>query len=184
MRRILIGVALVLLALPAWAQTRDPNWTSCNGHDPDIAIGGCTALIQAGQENTANLAIAYNNRAYAYWAEGLYDLADADLNQAIAIKPDYGLPYFNRGNHYSHRGLNDEAILDYTHYIALVPTDPDGPYGRGVVYERTGQRDKAISDYRATLSLDPNYKGAQDGLKRLGVTSSPSIGPGTLAAPK
>lgn len=61
MRKVFIRLALVLIALPALAQTRDENATKCEGGDPNA----CTVLIQSGQEITTSLAVSYNNRSIA-----------------------------------------------------------------------------------------------------------------------
>ena len=65
MPRALIGLALILVAMPAQAQTGEENAAQCANNDADTRIRGCTALINSGKENQANLAIAYTNRGIA-----------------------------------------------------------------------------------------------------------------------
>jgi tetratricopeptide (TPR) repeat protein len=142
MRRILIGLALVLVALPApaWAQTRDENVARCvsapDPASPDLKIGACTALLQSGQEAANNIPIIYYDRGNGYRKEGLYDQAIADYSQAIALNPNYANAYNNRG----------------------------------IAYEYKNQRDQAIADYRMALKIDPNHQSSLSALKRLGVT--------------
>jgi tetratricopeptide (TPR) repeat protein len=140
MLRILIGLVVGLVALPAWAQTRDENVARCTAAaDPatvDLKIGACTALLQSGQETAINIPIIYYDRGNGYRNKGLYDQAIADYTQAIALKPDKANAYYNRGG----------------------------------AYEEKGQRDQAIADYRMALKLAPNYQLPLDALKRLGVT--------------
>jgi tetratricopeptide (TPR) repeat protein len=152
MRVILIGLALALVAAPAWAQgqRRAPlvapaasaqtpqqgGWCSSFTATHDQKIEGCTALIQSGHETTMGLVIAYNMRGVAYAAKGQYDQAIADYTQVIALKPDYAL-------YYMHRGL---------------------------AYEGKGSRDQAIADFRAALKLDPNFQSPRAELTRLGAT--------------
>jgi lipoprotein NlpI len=122
MRRILIGLVVAFIALPASAQTRDQNVARCNdGSDPDASIAGCTALIQSGQETSAVLAAAYYNRGNSYDGKGLHDQAIADFTQAIAIKPDFSPAYYNRGAAYETKGLRDLAIADYRATLKLDP---------------------------------------------------------------
>jgi len=40
-------------------------------------------------------------------------------------------------------------------------------YNFGIVYEALNEKDKAINFFRAALSLDPDFKAAQEHLKRL-----------------
>src|SRR5208282_6099608 len=106
MRRILIGLALAFLALPAWAQTREQNWAQCtNISNPDASISACTAIIQSGQEMTVNLAIAYKDRAMAYGAKGLHEQEISDAAQAIALNPNDAMPYNSRA--WSYHLLNN-----------------------------------------------------------------------------
>src|ERR1039458_6805669 len=76
-------------AVAAAGQTRDQNWDKCKADDPDTSIAGCTALIQAGQETTADLATVYFDRGIAYRDKKEYDLALQDLDEALKLKPDF-----------------------------------------------------------------------------------------------
>jgi tetratricopeptide (TPR) repeat protein len=87
MRRILLGLALTLAALPAWAQSRDENLAKCQSNNPNNAISGCTALIEAGHETRADLSEIYNNRGVAYFQKRLYTKAKADLDRATSLAP-------------------------------------------------------------------------------------------------
>ena len=88
-RSIVHGVAstllLMLLVTGAAAQsTKLKNVDLCNGVDrtsTEPQIMGCTALIKSGQENSATLVIAYNNRGNAYTSKGEYELAIRDYDE-------------------------------------------------------------------------------------------------------
>jgi tetratricopeptide (TPR) repeat protein len=160
----------VLVAPPVWAQTKYENWEKCLGHDSDLSIAGCTALIHSGQEAPENLAMAYDHRGDSYGMKDLYDQAIPDYNKAIELKPDYAGAYINRGIAYYFKRFFDQAIADFTKGIGLKP-DADYAYTfRGLAYEKLGQRNQAISDYRAALRLNPNSNQSMQGLTRLGVT--------------
>ena len=125
MRGILIGLALVLIALPAWAQGRQDNWRLCADKNPDLSIGGCTAVIQStGQETDAGFAAAYFKRGDAYYSKGLYDQAIADETQAISLKPDLTGAYSHRGLAYEQKGLPDKAVTDYRMALKLAAGHP------------------------------------------------------------
>src|SRR5262249_38751328 len=99
--------ALMLLLLGGEVGAQRPaqnpkfrNVELCNGADrtsPDIQIGGCTALIDAGKETPQTLVIAYNNRGNAYTAKGEYDNAIQDYDQSIKLNPNYARAFNNRG---------------------------------------------------------------------------------------
>ena len=116
MRVLSIFVLTALLGASAilTSQTRDDNWNRCKDRDPDLSIGGCTALIQAGQENDSNLAIVFYNRGNAYEAKGAYDQAIQDYDQAIKLNPSYAIAFNNRGNAYEAKGAYDQAIRTIT----------------------------------------------------------------------
>jgi tetratricopeptide (TPR) repeat protein len=125
MRWISIGLVLALVALPAWAQGRNQNWTSCADKNPDLSIAGCTAVIQStGQEMTEGYAIAYFKRGDAYYRKGLYDRALADETQAISLKPDFADAYGARGQTYEQQGRRDQAIADYRAALRLAADHP------------------------------------------------------------
>src|SRR5271169_1644783 len=103
---VYIFVALGM-AVAAAGQTRDENWTKCKADDPDISIAGCTALIQSGQESTADQASAHYNRGIAHSDKHQPDLALQDLDDAIRLKPDFASALNSRGNAYDAKGQYD-----------------------------------------------------------------------------
>lgn len=58
-------------------------------------------------------AVAYTNRAGAFFYMGLYEEAIADCDKAIRINPDFGLAYNNRGAALEGMGNPDEALQEY-----------------------------------------------------------------------
>jgi tetratricopeptide (TPR) repeat protein len=170
MRRILIALALTLIALPGWAETSDENWAKCVSPDPDTRISGCTALIQSGQLpvdplqfGAPGVAEVYTNRGSAYYAQGLCDQAIADYTKAIALNADLALPYDGRGSAYKAKGLHDQAIADATKAIALEPDCADAYYNRGNAYSDKGLYDQAIADYTKAVALRPDHASAYNG---------------------
>ena len=65
--------------------------------DPDLRIGGCTAVIRSGEYSGKNLAYAYYNRGIAYGKLGDPGRAIEDYDQALRINPRYAIAYYNRG---------------------------------------------------------------------------------------
>jgi tetratricopeptide (TPR) repeat protein len=119
MRRILIVLALMLVAAPAWAQTR-LDYDMCNAKlDPDANISGCGALIEKGETDYA----IYDLRALAYFSKGLYAQAIADFTKVIALDSKNHSYYSLRGFAYEKNGQREQAIADYRLALKLNPRD-------------------------------------------------------------
>jgi tetratricopeptide (TPR) repeat protein len=114
---IVLGVSLI--ALPALAQT---NVQKCVSEDPDVAIAGCTALIQEGGLDTAHMAGVSTIRGNAYSDKEMYDQALADYSKAISLKPD-PVAYDGRALIYSKQGHKDLAIADFKAAQKIDPSD-------------------------------------------------------------
>ena len=81
MRGIFIVLLVAALAARAHAQNAAEQWDQCN--DPsslDAVIKACTEVIDAKREPRDRLAMAFNNRGYAYTRMSQYDRAMADLS--------------------------------------------------------------------------------------------------------
>jgi lipoprotein NlpI len=150
---VLGSVATVANAQPA------PNWQWCANEDnkvsPDLAINGCTAIIQSGKESRKNLAIAFYDRGVAFESKKDHDRAIADYNQALELNSGYAIAYVARGNAWSNKGDLDRALADYDKAIRLDPK-AEAPYNnRARVWRGKGNLDKAIADLTVAIRLDP-----------------------------
>jgi tetratricopeptide (TPR) repeat protein len=168
MRWFLIFVLLtVLTGTTASAQSDEQLWDRCTNQDKqpssDLAIGGCTALIQSGSLNDEHLAIAFSNRGSAYSKKGESDRAIADYNQAIRLDPGYAYAFYNRGSAYADKGEYDRAIADYDQAIRLDPGFTYAFYNRGSAYADKGDYDRAIADHDQVIRLDPGDEYAFNG---------------------
>jgi tetratricopeptide (TPR) repeat protein len=157
MRRILIGLALAALALPAWAQS---NTDKCaTDTDPDAGIRDCTAAIQSGRETTADLAGDYSNRAVFYERKSLYQQAISDKNKSISLDPNDAVPYVGLGNIYNEVGQYDLAVENESKAISLNPSSEDlmaAYLDRGNAYINKNRFDQAIADYDKAISINQN----------------------------
>jgi tetratricopeptide (TPR) repeat protein len=147
------ALASVLLPIAA-AQT--PDAQPCFSHDPDVAIAGCTAMMQSGHETQEHITRAFSNRGGAYLRKRQFDRAIADLDQAIQRDPKYALAFQSRGTAYSLKGQNERAIEDFTQAIRLDPKSAAALYSRGGVYNAQGQYDRAIQDLDQALRMKPD----------------------------
>jgi tetratricopeptide (TPR) repeat protein len=105
----------------------------------------------------------FDNRGLNYAANGDYDRAITDYNEAIRIKPQ---PNFltDRGDSYDFKGDLDRAIADYDRAIALNPGFYLAYNNRGAAYEKKGDVDHAIADYEAALHINPQFDKAAENL--------------------
>jgi tetratricopeptide (TPR) repeat protein len=119
MRGFWIVLALSLIAGPALAQT---NVQKCVSEDPDVAIAGCTALIQEGGLDTAHMVGVSVIRGNAYSDKEMFDQAIADYTKAISLKAD-PVAYSDRGLVYAKQGKKELAVTDFRAALKLDPSD-------------------------------------------------------------
>jgi lipoprotein NlpI len=159
MARFLLTIALgaiCMVPVSGSAQARNDNWNSCNDNNPDLAIDGCTAVIQPGAEKGANLELAYRNRSRAYLGKGEYDKAIADCDAAIHLKPDDFLAFDNRGNAYLDKGEYEKAVADYDTVLRLKPDFVRAYNRRGFANLFAGKFAAAASDLEKGVAQAPS----------------------------
>ena len=108
------------------------------------------------QGNQTISAETYFRRGYASYDLGRYDLAIANYDKAIQLKPDYTDVYINRGSAKFNLGQHFAAISDYDKAIQLKPDLATGYYGRGSAKFNLGQHFAAISDFDKAIQLKPD----------------------------
>jgi tetratricopeptide (TPR) repeat protein len=122
MRRFLTALALTLAAAPALAQTPEQSAAAqCASPHPDLAIAGCTALIQVPKQTDKLLVFAYNNRAWAYHALGKDQDGLRDVNMALILAPKNAPVIETRAEIEEKLGKRDQAIADYRAALKLDP---------------------------------------------------------------
>lgn len=163
MRKAIMVLALLAassVSMPARSQDSSQQWQWCVNKDDefshDLAISGCTAVIQSGQETTENLAIAFSNRGLAYHDLEQFDRAIKDYDQAIRLKPDFVDAYKNRALAHSAKHQHDRVVEDYSQVVRLAPENADAWNGRCWHRAILGQLQAALSDCNESLRLRPN----------------------------
>jgi len=122
MRRILIALTLTLTAAPASAQTPEQSAAAqCASPHPDLAIAGCTALIQTPKQTAKLLVFAYNDRAWAYHALGKDTEGLRDVDMALILAPKNAAIIETRAEIEEKLGKRDPAIADYRAALKLDP---------------------------------------------------------------
>ena len=105
----------------------------------------------------------FDNRGLSYAANGDYDRAIADYNEAIRITPQANF-LTNRGDAYNQKGDYDRAIDDYDRALKLNPGFYLAYNNRGAAYRRKGDLDRAIENYEQALRINPQFDSAAENL--------------------
>lgn len=135
------------------AEKCEKNVTS----NPDLALAGCTALIESGQLSEEDVFKVLLIRGVAYRNKGNYSQAIEDFDKAIRLKPDVAEAFNNRGVAYDYKGDYERAIQDYDQVIKLRPDYAAAFNNRGLVYHEKGEYDRAIQDFDQAIRLKPGY---------------------------
>ena len=128
---------------------------------------------------------AYRLRAQAHYFRKNYDLAIADLSEALPhLGPDDPAVLASalnmRGAAYVKTGAYDRALADLDQAKELLPGEAAPYKNSGLAYEGKGELDKASAAFRMALSLDPApniREEASDGLTRVETRLAAKPGP-------
>jgi Uncharacterized homolog of PrgY (pheromone shutdown protein) len=80
-----------------------------NEEKPDMAIKDFSEAIRL----RANYAVAWHNRANAWYSKGELDKALADINRSLAINPSFAGAYASRANILRLLGNSESAAADF-----------------------------------------------------------------------
>jgi tetratricopeptide (TPR) repeat protein len=156
----LSGVILLIALAGSVGTSRADDRNDCEKLKGLASLEACTAIIEAGTNDVATLAIAYLNRGLEYFDKGHYDQAVSDYSASINLDARNADVYNNRGNAYQAKRDYDRAIGDFDTAIALNPRHALAYNNRGIAYANKGKFDLAITSYDGAIGLDPGYAGA------------------------
>ena len=111
--------------------------------------------------------MAHNNLGIHYHNQGKSGDAIRALQEAVALKPDYGDAYYNLGIAYARKGDLNRAVESYRAAADLEPNDARILHDLGVVYGEAGRFNEAVQELKAALSLRPRYVDAHRSLAAL-----------------
>lgn len=156
--------AAVLIATIATAGAAKLQYLElCNGGDQipaESQIAGCSALLEPGLEKPHTTAMAYNNRAGAYFAKGDFQRAIQDYNESIRINPNSARTFNNRGVVFQKAGDIDRAIEDFDAALRLDPFYVKAMTDRAESFRIKGDYNRALQDLIEIVRIDPKKKGA------------------------
>ena len=158
------------IAREASQAAKDQNW--------DKAIDGFRRAAEKDRKFTASLALAYQQRAYAYANDNRFQDAMNDLNESIKIKPD-PRAYEQRAAIELRINDYDKALADYAEASKLSPGDIKYRNFRAYIYETRGDLQNAMTENDAALKINGKNKEALDRKARLQKIQSQNAMPST-----
>ena len=170
------------IARDAAQAAKDQDWGK--------AIDGFRKAAEMDRKFTANLAIAYEQRAFAYANDQRFQDALNDLSEAIKIKPDDARAYEQRAAIEMRINDYDKALADYAAASKASPGEIRYHNYRAYIYEMRGDLPNAIAENDAALKINSKNKEAVDRKGRLQkiqasmAPQQPSNAPGIPAPPK
>jgi tetratricopeptide (TPR) repeat protein len=144
-------MALLSLLTVGLVEYSNENWNA--------AIASFTDALNQGQ-NQVSAKDVYYYRAQIYMRLDQYDLALSDLNQAIALDPNFAMAYNNLSVLYGVKGDLGLAISNIDRAIALDPENADYHNEKGTLYLAFGQYRESVPYYDQAILLDstePSY---------------------------
>lgn len=146
-KRILSLIAALLLATGLATSARADSATDCFSEDLERRIEGCTALIEQGDQSSADLSYAYAMRALAYSLKGRYEPAIRDYDVAISMKPDFAVALNNRAWALYRWGKASAGLPDVERSLELSPTSAHSLDTRAHIKQALGDAKAALRDY-------------------------------------
>lgn len=149
-------VVSLVLAGSAGAQTLQQYLSQCSSGNDELAIRGCSVLIQSSWLSRQNKAVAYVTRGNVFARQGDLEGAIDDFTKATRRNSRSLAAYYNRGNAYFALKDFDQAIADFSRAISLQPDHVLSYNNRGNAYLAKGDTERAIAEYNKALEIDPN----------------------------
>ena len=124
---------------------------------PAAAVVQYTKWIDSRPRDDLRMPGALNSRCWARALTGqALDLALADCNAALRMRPDTAAFLDSRGLVYLRQKNYDRAIADYDAALRLRPKIAWSLYGRGLARQHKGMPAAAEADIAAATALQPN----------------------------
>jgi lipoprotein NlpI len=117
----------------------------------DLAIAGCTRIIEDAKQKPKARGVAFYNRGNAYVLKGDHEKAIADFDEALKLEPKNASIYNNRGNARNDKGEGDAAMADFDAAIKTNPRYAAAYFNRGNAFAAKGETDRALKDYDAAI---------------------------------
>lgn len=128
----------------------------------------CTEAIRSREMTRRDLAATYSNRGIILAANGRYQDALDDHNEALSIVPDLAQAFVNRGNVFYHLRDFEAALEDFDRAIELGARPTHIPwYNRGITLLKMQRKEDAADAFRRGLEIAPDSRKLRDRLADL-----------------
>lgn len=191
MKLILLAV-LCLSCGAALAQSKttfgSTNASRCynesNAPFSDYGLRYCTDAIEKDDLLLRDLAATYTNRGIILAANGRYEEAMTDHNEAMLLAPNMAKIYVNRGNVFHQLHQYDDALADYDKAIELGTERSDVAldivyYNRSLTLIRQKRWDEAKASLEQALEINPDSGRAKRKLLQFNAPVPPEKTPAT-----
>lgn len=105
--------------------------------------------------DTATRAVALNERGMTYAARGQLERAAADLDSAVALRPDYASALSNLAVVHLELSRWERALEELDRLARLRPDDAKVYFDRAAAHRGRGDVERALADLDRALELDP-----------------------------
>jgi tetratricopeptide (TPR) repeat protein len=157
------GVLFVALLVLSSSSHAADLWKDCQSEDLDLALRGCTQIIESRNMPLLKRGQAHSMRAFAHQRTNQLGKAVADFSEAIRLmkvagKADFELAftYYVRGIAYRASGNLDRAIEDETESIRVAPGWDKAYSERGAIHFQKGDLERALADISKVISFRPD----------------------------
>src|SRR5437660_11329100 len=147
------------IARDAAQAAKDQDWNK--------AIDGFRKAAEMDRKYVANLAIAYQQRAFSYAGDQRFQDALNDLNESIKINPRDARAYEQRAAVEMRINDYDKALADYGEAIKTNPGEIRYHLYRSYIYELGGDLQNAMADTDRARQIDPQNKEPRDRKQRI-----------------
>lgn len=124
----------------------------CGSGDDNVAADAFTRAIASGISDKDRLADAHNKLGLAFLHKGEFQKAKAEMQQSLAIRPNYPPVLNNLGEVQVKLGEKAAALSSFEKAVMLRPNYPIARYHLAEAYEPIDSK-RAISEYETYLAL-------------------------------
>ena len=135
--------------------------------DYDKAVELLRKATALDRKYTVDLAVAYQQRGFAFAKDQKYQDAIQDFTEALKINSRDTRIYEQRAAIEMKLQDYDKALADYSEAIKLKPNEVRYYLYRSYIYETKGDLENSMADTEKALKLDPNNTEAKDRKARL-----------------
>ncbi len=137
----------------------------------------CTRALEDEAMSRNDRAATLNNRGIVRMRGGDIKTALDDFDRALRLREDLGDAWLNRGAALIRDGQYALAIEALDKAVAVGSVRPEAAhFNRAMAREQLGDTTGAYFDLLESLEINPDFKDAQEELKRFTVKSAPKTG--------